>query len=233
MIIHVPVIGGRLVPNVVKIGLGLLLTIALVPWQVDMREAPDLSTFSLAMAIGQELLIGTLAGFGAALTFGALQIAGDIIGQGGGFGAARALNPISGSTDSVTNQFFVLTATLLFLVSNSHHAFLIAVQRTFDFIPLNNIIPEFSVEPLISLTGTLFAIGIQLALPVLGTVMLTDLTLGLLARVAPQVHVFFLGMPLKVGITLIVLGIALGLLYPLIAGLFQSLGGRTLELLGA
>jgi flagellar biosynthetic protein FliR len=75
--------------------------------------------------------------------------------------------------------------------------------------------------------------GVLLALPVMGTALLADLTLGLLARVAPQVQVFFLGMPLKVGLSLLVLAVVLQIVSPALRDLLRAIGPRMLFLLGA
>ena len=78
MLIHIPVLGGNLIPNPVKIALGALLTIVILPWQplpadaVGMPTVEALSAVGVGLAAGREILIGTLAGFAAALTFGAL-----------------------------------------------------------------------------------------------------------------------------------------------------------------
>jgi flagellar biosynthetic protein FliR len=74
--------------------------------------------------------------------------------------------------------------------------------------------------------------GVQMSLPLLGTLLLSDVTLGLLARVAPQMHVFFLGIPLKVGIGLLALTVALSFILPGLSDLLRSIGERTLEILG-
>jgi flagellar biosynthetic protein FliR len=229
-IIHVPVLGGRLIPNPIKLGLGVLLVVVILPIQ-PLPEATDLiPTPAFVFAIFRELVIGTLAGFGAVLTFGALQMAGDFIGLGSGFAAAQILNPVSGSTDSVVNQFFVMITTMLFLVLNGHHIFLLALVRTFEVLPVNGPFPNFSSDPLLALFGQLITIGIHLAMPMLGALLLTDITLGLLARVAPQVQVFFLGAPIKIAVGLIGMAIALGVLMPAFIELFDLLGTRMLRL---
>lgn len=72
-----------------------------------------------------------------------------------------------------------------------------------------------------------------MALPVVGALLLTDITLGLLARVAPQVHVFFLGIPLKIGIGLVALALTIIMLAPNLYNIFTHIGEYTLKLLGA
>jgi len=232
MMIHVPLLGGRAIPNLVKVGLGILLTMLLLPWQSLPAAAEPLALLPFAFAIGRELLIGTLAGFAAVLVFGALQITGSLMGLGSGFAAGQILNPAMEETGSALDQLFVMTALLIFLAINGHHAFLLGLKRTFDLIPLQGPLPELSPQGLMGLTSGMITAGVQMSLPLLGTLLLSDVTLGLLARVAPQMHVFFLGIPLKVGIGLLALTVALSFILPGLSDLLRSIGERTLEILG-
>lgn len=233
IVIHIPVLGGRTIPNSVKVGLGLLLTIVVTPWQLLPPEAPSLTSFAFGNAIARELLIGTLAGFAAVLTFSVLQIAGSLMELGSGFAASRILNPVFDVSSSALQQIFGMTGLLLFLVVNGHLAFLLGLHKTFEVVPLNSPLPVFSSDRLIALTVGLIAAGIQMALPVIGTLMMINIALGLLARVAPKVQVFFLGLPLKIGGSLLMLMLTFAILVPKLADLFHALGPRLLELLGA
>lgn len=233
MIIHVPALGGQTIPNQVRLGLGIFLTIIILPWQPLPANAETIAFVSFAIKIAQEILIGTLSGFAAALTFGSLQIAGETMSFGSGFSSGRILNPASGESGSAMDQLFVMVAMLLFLVISGHHVFLMGLARSFTLIPINSPLPDFSADRLLLMFAQLVTVGIQIALPVMGALLLTDLTLGLLARVAPQVQVFFLGLPLKIGVGLIVLGLTFATALPFISDLFRNVGDRMLHLLGA
>lgn len=240
MLIHVPVLAGRMVPNPVKIGLGLLLTAVLLPWQPLPPEAPSLSALAMLTGLAREVLVGTLAGYSAVLAFGAIQAAGELMGLGGGFGAGRILNPTFENSGSVVDQFMMMVTMLLFFVLNGHHLVLAAAQRTFQALPVNSALPAawlanpaLAAGPLLRLTTDLMSAGILLAMPVIGAALLADLTLGFLARVAPQVQVFFLGAPIKVGLSVLTLALALGALLPVLSDLLRLIGPRMLDLLGA
>jgi flagellar biosynthetic protein FliR len=233
VLIHIPMLGGQTVPSQVRIAFGLVLAAVMLPWQPLPPEATALGLFGFAAAILAQLIIGTLAGFAANLTFGAVQIAGETMGIGSGFGSGRVFNPAMGESGSVFDQFFVMVAVLLFLVIDAHHIFLVALQRTFTILPLDAALPVGALDTMLRLTAQLIAAGVEMALPVLAALLLTDLTLGLLARVAPQVQVFFLGLPLKVGVSLAALGILFSVLLPMLSSLYNELGPRMLLLLGA
>jgi flagellar biosynthetic protein FliR len=224
IIIHIPVFGGQNIPTQVRVGLGLLLAVVLFPWQAPLPpEAEGLGLIAYSLAIGKEILIGTLVGFAADLTFGLIQIAGSALGMGSGFESSRIFNPALGEASSAFDQIFVMTATMLFLVINGHHATLIALQKTFEILPLNSALPFNGLETVVRTTSNLVATGIHLALPVMATLFMTDLALGLLARVAPQVQVYFLGLPVKVAVALLALGLTFMVVSPSLTGLYKAL----------
>jgi flagellar biosynthetic protein FliR len=232
ILIQVPVLGGTLVPLQVKAGLGLILAAIMVPWQLQPASAPVLPVLGLGMAIGRELIIGLLAGFAATLTFNVLQIAGEMMALSSGFGSGRIMNPTLGESGTALDQMYVMFGMLIFLLINGHHAVILAVQKTFEVLPINHPLPAFTGEVVMSMTAQLILLGIQIALPVAGALLLTDITLGLLARVAPQIQVFFLGLPIKIALATFAVGLIFSISLPTITELFNSLGPRMLKLLG-
>jgi flagellar biosynthesis protein FliR len=223
IILHIPVFGGQNIPAQVRIGLGLALALVLIPWQPLPPEAIALGAFAYSLEIGKEILIGTLIGFAADLTFGAIQVASAAMGMGSGFESSRIFNPALGEGGSAFDQIFVMTATMVFLVINGHHLVLIALQKSFEVLPLISPLPFNNLEAVMVTTSTMIATGIHLALPVMTALILADLTLGLLARVAPQVQVYFLGLPVKVAVALLALGLTFATISPFITSLFKTL----------
>jgi len=209
----------------------VLLTIVMLPWQPLPSDAESWNTFAFAFAVGREVIIGTLAGYAAALVFAMLQIAAEMMSQGSGFSAGRVLHPTLGSTGTAMDMLFVLMAMLIFFVLNGHHAFLLGIQKTFTLLPLNQPIPTLTPHLVMRLTSEMVAAGIQISMPVLGAMLLTDLVLGLLARVAPQMQVYYLGVPLKVGIGLLALSVSLAIFVPHLAGIFDAMADNLLRLL--
>jgi flagellar biosynthetic protein FliR len=232
IIIQIPVLGGQMIPAQVRIAFGIGLTIILIPWQPLPADAVELGLLPFAFQITREVLIGTLAGFAASLTFGVITIAGETMDIGSGFGSSRIFNPSMEGSGSSYSQVFIMVAMLMFLLVNGHHAFLAALAHTFELSPLLGAAIPGSAENLVRLTAQLIAAGIQMALPVFFALLITDLTLGLLARVAPQVQVFFLGLPLKVGVSLIALSMLFTVIFPSLENLYTQLGPRMLQMIG-
>lgn len=228
IIIHVPVLGGQNIPSQVRIGLGFVLAMVLIPWQPLPEEATSIGFISYGLSIGKEIFIGTLIGYSADLAFGAIQMAGGAMGLGSGFESSRIFNPAMGDSGSAFDQIFVMTATMVFLMINGHHLVITAIQKTFEIMPINGALPFNGLAKIMSTTSTFIVAGIHLALPVMAALILADLTLGLLARVAPQVQVYFLGLPVKVVVSLLALSFMFAGLLPYLSSLFQSMAENML-----
>jgi len=227
VMIHVPALGGQNIPSQVRIGLGLTLALVLFPLQ----SAPTgemIGAFAFGIGIGKEIIIGTLVGFAADLAFGAIQIAGSAMGMGSGFESGRIFNPSLGEAGSAFDQIFVMTAAMIFLILDGHHLVLIALQKTFTAVPLNGALPFNGLEAVLRMTSVFVASGVHMALPVMAALFLTDLTLGLLARIAPQVQVYFLGLPVKVVVAMIAMGMTFAVVFPYLGSLFKSMAENML-----
>jgi flagellar biosynthesis protein FliR len=231
LIIQIPILGGQNIPTQVRLGLGVLLTLILFPIQDIPKDVVALDLLGLALSIFKEILIGLIAGFAANLTFAAVEIAGEVMGIGSGFSSDRVFNPAMNNSSASFNQLFIMVALLVFILMDGHHTFIIAIQRTFEIIPINGPIPMEKIDQLGRMVSMLIVSGVQLGLPLLAALTLADMTLGLLSRVAPQVQVYFIGLPMKVGIALYGLGIFFLVAYPVIRNLFEPLGNRSLQML--
>lgn len=232
ILLQVPVFGSAMIPTQVKIALGVILSIIMVPWQPLPQGTVEMSVFPFAFAVLQELIIGFLAGFAATLTFGALQIAGKVIDLSSGFASGQIFNPTIGETASALDQLFLMIVMLFFLVINGHHDFLLAIQKTFSFAPVMKPLIDLTPTRLLETSAVLITTGVQIALPVFGALFMADLAFGLLARVAPQMNVFFLGLPVKILITMVGLGLLFTVIFPLIGRMFREMGLKVIGILG-
>ncbi len=208
-----------------KIGFAALLSLIILPLPdahlIDIP--PDLLSFILIVA--QEILIGVVIGFVGNLTFTAVGVAANMMGIQTGFRAASLLDPFTNVSSSALNQFYSVVAIALFLSIDAHHLLLRTLVYTFELVPLGTfVLTEVSVERLILIFNQTFVVGVTLALPVVGTLLLTDLGLGLVARAVPQIQVFFVGLPLKVGLGFITLAITMSITLPVISELFLNMG---------
>lgn len=219
----VPVFSLRNVPQIFKIGLALFISL-LVFLANETLRVPIAMDSLYALSIMKEVLIGLLLGFLAYLFFAAVQVAGAFIDIQIGFGIANVIDPMTGAQSPVLGNFKFIVATLLFLSLNGHHYLLQAIMTSYQWVPLSN---EFWVHIakgnvssfLLQSLAVMFMTSFQLAAPLVVSLFLTDVALGLLARTAPQYNIFVVGLPVK-----LILGLAVLLLViPGMAYLYQNL----------
>ncbi len=201
----VPPFSGRSVPMMAKVVLGLGLAFAAVP---DGGSIP-LSTVSLLLNVGTQVLVGVAMGFVTQLLFGAIAAAGSLIDVFGGFSLASGFDPLSMNANTVFGKFHQMLATVLLFASGGHLLVIGGLLRTFHFLPLGTS-PEWQTAPDVLLTafGLFFTTAVQIALPMVAVLFLSDLGLALLTKVAPQLNAFNVMFPVKVGMTLLLVGLS-------------------------
>ncbi len=215
-----PLLGSARVPMMGRVGLGLFATLVLFPVGGPNQAPADVGP----LEIGGELMIGLLAGFGITLIFGSIQFAASLIGINSGFSFAQTINPLFEHGGGVIETFFSTFALLVFIEINGHHLFLIGLRQLFDVVPVGGLthLPG-SLDALMQLSAGLISAGVKLALPVMAALLLADLAVGLLARVAPQFNLFALEMPVKMMLGLISLALALPVMVPRLAAMFRTM----------
>lgn len=224
-----PLFSTRSVPTLSRIGLALFVALVLLPLQAP--HVPELPTDLLAYLalVVRELLVGVLMGFGTLLVFTSIQIAGQMVGLQLGLNVATVLDPLNaGQQVSFMDQFYSVLAALIFLAIDGHHGLLLALQHSFEILPPGTFGPQGgTLDAMIQLVTDISRVALRLALPVLGTLLLLDLSMALLSRVVPQMNVFFVGVPFKLGIGLWMMAVSL----PLVLGAAgQALGDIPLTL---
>lgn len=190
-----PVLSNRVIPARLKIGLALAIAIIVAPATTE----PALPIFSAAapLLLLQQMLAGILMGFGIKVVFAAVDMAGNVIGLQMGLSFASFIDPVNSNQTPLIGSFLNLLTTLLFLALDGHLALLAAATRSFDLLPISTqFFTGVGWERLIA-TGTgLFQLGLQISLPVLATMLVINLTLGVMSRAAPQLNLFSVGFPL-------------------------------------
>lgn len=212
----VPFFGGRVVPPQVKVAVATALVIIAFP-SLLAELPPDGSPLGFGAVgfiamIAKEIFVGFTLGFVASLVFEAVQVAGRIADFQRGSTMSELFAPQLQENVSELGQFQFQLAIVIFLTTGAHLYFINALVRSFEFIPALKF-PHLeagwtpAAQFLTVMTGSVLSIGIQLAVPIIVTLLLTDLFFGLINRVAPQVNVFFLSMPVKMWIGIFVLAV--------------------------
>jgi flagellar biosynthetic protein FliR len=161
------------------------------------------------LLILKEVLVGVSIGFIAYLILSAIQIAGGFIDFQMGFAIANVIDPQTGAQSPLTGQFLYIISLLFLLSVNGHHLLLDGIYYSYQFIPIDkgwvNFGSKSIVEFIIQSFGSMFAIAFQMAIPLVGSIFLVDVALGIVARTVPQLNVFVVGLPLKILVGFIVL----------------------------
>lgn len=214
MMLSAPIFNMQNVPAQAKIGMAVMFALILFPLHAGGLVVPkDLIQFTL-MAM-QETVIGLLLGYTVNLIFMALQMAGEYVSLQMGLSAASLLDPVTQTQSPVVGQFFFYFAALIFLSLNIHHGLIAGLDRSFNFIPLGHFIGEgqltggLMAERFIKLTSDMFLMSLMVGAPLMGLLLVTEIALGFVAKVMPQMNVFMVAMPLKVliGLLAVLIGI--------------------------
>ncbi len=161
----------------------------------------------------------------------AAEFAGSIIGYQMGFAAANVFDPTTQQQVALVSQFQGIIAILLFLSLDVHHLFLEALVSSFEMLPPGSMnLSGGAIPMLVDVVNHSLILSIKLVAPILVLLVLSNLTLGIMARVFPQLNVFLLSFPLNIGISFIVMGLTLGVFASILQGEFSALSERILNL---
>lgn len=222
LIMVAPVFGHSSVPRRVKIGLGVFIALILAPTLPPMPDVGLGSWHGLFILI-QQLLIGMAIGFIMRVVFAAVEAAGEIVGLQMGLGFASFFDPQSAGQTIVISQFFNLLAALLFLAVNAHLLLLGILAESFKSLPISpQPLSTAGFYSVANYGSVVFSVGLQLALPLIAILLMTNLALGILTRSAPQLNIFAIGFPITLGVGLIALDITLPYFTPQFEHMFQN-----------
>lgn len=190
-----PIFNNAAQPVRIRLMTGLVITFALIPALPPMPAIPAGSWIGLAI-LAQQMLIGILLGFTLRIAFAAIDVAGELIGLQMSLSFAVLYDPQNGGQTPVLSEFLGLFATLLFLAMNGHLLSLSVLAESFRLLPVSATpISAAGFGSFIAWSSTLFAAGVLLALPLIAALLIANLAMGVLARVAPQLNIFAVGFP--------------------------------------
>lgn len=197
-----PFLGGESVPTEVKIGLGLLLTMVLFPAVSERISEVPTGPLPFILTMAKEVFIGISLAFIISLVFDAARVAGNLVDVMTGAQQAQLQVPMIGQQGTIWSAFKLMLTVTLFLSMNGHHWVISILGDSLVLIPVDQF-PRFShgmwgfFEQLMRVFGDLMRLGVALAAPGILAAFVTDLAMGMINRVAPQVQVFFMAMSLK------------------------------------
>ncbi len=195
-----PVLSMKVIPRRVRVSLALLIVVCAQPSLPAMPPLPPNSAEAF-MVVMHEVLIGLTMGFAARVVFAGIEFAGELVGLQMGLNFASFFDPTTGGQVTAVSRLYGTTAAWLFVVMNGHLLLTAAVLHSFEAFPV-------SPQPLVFLQAIqpqvwgaeIFRLGLWVSLPVVAMLLLVNLVMGLVARVAPQMNIFSVGFPVTLGV---------------------------------
>lgn len=212
MLVASPFFGQMGVPVQVQVALAVTFSIILYPVYAAKAAVPVTDLWQFAWIGGVEFVIGMLIGFVANLVFAAVQLAGHHVTMQMGLSIAHVVDPISQQQAPIMAQFYFIMAILLFMALNMHHSLILAVARSFDSIPVaSGAVANLGVLTgrFMALAAEMFVTSLMLILPILGMMLLMEISLAFTAKIMPQMNIFMVSLPIKVGLSLILMYLTL------------------------
>jgi len=229
-----PLISNRAIPSVVKLWAGAFIAFALFPLIVARSGEISLDLGSIIVHAIQEFIIGASIGFSMGVLFSGVIYAGDLIGVDIGFSISSLIDPQNGVSAPVIGQMQYIVAAFVFLILNGHFFLLQALKASYGIVPIAGMrISGGAVEAIVRITGMVFVTAIKIGAPVLISLFLTDVLMGIIARMVPQINVFFVGLPLKIGVGLMMLAASMPFFVYAFSKLLEIFENDVVELMRA
>ncbi|WP_347265076.1 flagellar biosynthetic protein FliR [Nitrobacter sp.] len=199
MVMLLPGFGEGYIPVRVKLAIALLLTFIILPlhraaYHVDMQ-----SVAPLAVLLVHEIIIGVVLGATARVTLAALHVAGSVIAQQLGLGFVTSVDPTQGQQGALMGNFLTLLGIALLFATDTHYLVIAALNDSYKIFSPGELMPSGDVAALATRAfAGAFKIGLQLSAPFLVFGLVFNIGLGVLARLMPQMQVYFVGVPLSI-----------------------------------
>ncbi|MEO8856867.1 MAG: flagellar biosynthetic protein FliR [Burkholderiaceae bacterium] len=221
-----PIFSSRSFPLRLKIGLAFLIAFAAQP-SLSNQPVISLNGMEALGVVVQQVGVGLAIGLVVRIVFGAFELAGQVVGFQMGLGFAAFFDPSTSGQSSAMGRFYANMASLLFIALNGHLMVMMGVVQSFEAFPVDqNFLQALSAMRIHELGADLIASAFWISLPVVAMLMFTNLALGIVSRVAPQMNIYAIGFPVTLTVGLI--GVAATL--PMLDQPFAALMERMLEI---
>ncbi|MEN6644122.1 MAG: flagellar biosynthetic protein FliR [Armatimonadia bacterium] len=224
LVAFAPGFSAGFVPPTVRVTLSLALAFALAPLIVPPgQDVLALTPEAYGGLLLSELALGAVIGFLLSTLLEAARLAGEIVDLQIGFRAGSMYDPATGGHSALLGQFWYLAALLFFFVINGHHWLMTGLMRSFELCPVGGLtFAPGLADVAVRVLSASFLLALQVAAPVVGALILADLTLGLVGRGMPQMNLMLVGMPAKITIGVAALALSSPMMATAFTRLFES-----------
>lgn len=205
-ILMLPGFGSRLLTPRARLMIALSVSVVVLPVLAPVLPRMPDNPASLVLLLVAEITVGLFLGIVAQVLLVALNVAGTFIGFQSAMANAFVSDPVADQQSSILPSFLANVALVLIFVTDMHHLMLRAVIGSYDLFAPGAPLPLGDLAQMLSqLIGRSFALGLQLAGPVMVFGLVFNAGLGLLSRLMPQMQVYFMAMPLQVTMGMLML----------------------------
>ena len=196
-------------PMMARVGMGLAITILIAPL-LPPHSLEDPFSFAGLASLVNQFIIGITIGFVIRIFFTAIEMTGNLIGMSMGMGFASFYDPQTQSQTQVISQFFSMILILLFINTDLHLLVIESLVNSFYVIPFDQLSLNIKGFKDVAFLGAkIFSIGLQLSLPLVTALLITNIALGVLTKAAPQLNIFGIGFPITMAVGLVMMLISL------------------------
>ncbi|NLL17588.1 MAG: flagellar type III secretion system protein FliR [Clostridia bacterium] len=214
-----PLFSNRSVPAWSKIGIGLFLGAVVTPFAGN-PQLLQVDALTFALLLVEEALVGLALGAVANIIFHGIMIGGQLMDVSMGFAMSNLFDPTSEVQSTLIGRFLNLVAMMMLLAMDGHHSMILALSSSFELVPAAGVnLNSLVTREVVSIFTGMFLLAFKLAAPILAVIFVSEISLGLVARTVPQLNVFILGFPLKIGLGVLVLA----LIFPIMAVVFGNI----------
>lgn len=211
MVMLLPGFGEANIPVRVRLAIALALTLIILPLHRNAYTVSMTSMAPLLVLMVHEIIIGVVLGATARVTLSALSVAGSVIAQQLGLGFVTTVDPTQGQQGALLSNFLTLLGITLLFATDMHHLVIAALSESYKVFSPGELMSSGDVAALATRAfATAFKIGIQLSAPFIVFGLVFNLGLGVLARLMPQMQVYFVGVPLSILAGFLILAAILG-----------------------
>jgi flagellar biosynthetic protein FliR len=222
-----PAIGSRNFPAQFKIGIAVAIALILSP-VVDF----PVTRAGIPFVVMHEIIFGIAFGFAARFIFLAVDMAGQLMSTSMGMSIATVFNPEVGQTTDLSQLYGVITM-LVFFAIDGHHDLIYVFVRSYEWLPGGQINIANLFATLVSITSKMFVIALKLSAPVVLGMVISNILLGFIYKVAPQINVFFVGYPVFMFVGFIILFFGITVFVNGIGGYFGTMKGELIRVIEA
>lgn len=232
MVMLLPGFGETNIPVRVRLGIALALTLIILPLHRNAYQISMTSMAPLLVMMFHEIVIGVVLGATARVTLSALAVAGSVIAQQLGLGFVTSVDPTQGQQGVLIGNFLTILGLTLLFATDTHYLIIEALSASYTIFAPGELMPSGDIASLATRAfAGAFKIGIQLSAPFIVFGLVFNLGLGVLARLMPQMQVYFVGVPLSMlaGFLILaaILGTMMGLFMDYQSGVLHELAPRS------